>query len=322
VLNKILEVTEEQWLSVNKNNREKVEEFLKQSTQLSPYTLGQYRSALQIYFWWVHENLQDKNFWELKSRDYLFYQNYLVERGLSSSAIRFKRSSVSTFNNYIELYYQDEYKGFRNYVNKGIALPPKNFVYDKEPLSLDEYNNLCKNLEKKELWQQLAYLRISFSTGARRNEIKQLLKEIVNYDPKIVGESKIYSTNKVRCKGRGIVGKVRVLQFDQDAMDAIKKWLSIRGEDDCPYLFIAKQKGKVNQISSEGINRWCSSVFEKIVGRRIHPHLLRETRATTMVVEQGKDIKIAQKLLGHINSSTTEIYVIRNDENDSDEAFT
>jgi len=49
--------------------------------------------------------------------------------------------------------------------------------------------------------------------------------------------------------------------------------------------------------------------------------LLRESRATSLVVEQGMDISIAQKLLGHASSTTTQIYVIRNDENDADDAF-
>jgi len=61
--------------------------------------------------------------------------------------------------------------------------------------------------------------------------------------------------------------------------------------------------------------------LKKIVGRRFHPHLIRESRATTLVVEQGRDIKSAQKLLDHKSSTTTEIYVIRKDEDNADEAF-
>ena len=126
----------------------------------------------------------------------------------------------------------------------------------------------------------------------------------------------------IRCKGRGKIGKQRKLQFDQIAMDAIKKWLSVRGDDDCPYVFVGKKKDKYHQISESTFNLWSERYFAPIVGRRFHPHLIRETRATTMVVEQGKDINSAKKLLGHESSETTQIYVIRNDENDSDDAFT
>jgi site-specific recombinase XerD len=104
-------------------------------------------------------------------------------------------------------------------------------------------------------------------------------------------------------------------------MSSIKKWLEIRGEDDCPYLFTTKRNNKVNQVSENTFNYWCNTLFAEIVGRRVHPHLLRESRATSIVVENNMDIKVAQKLLGHESSDTTEIYVIRNDENASDEAF-
>ena len=70
-------------------------------------------------------------------------------------------------------------------------------------------------------------------------------------------------------------------------------------------------------------NYWCERVFAKIVGRRVHPHLFRESRATNIVVYEKKSAEVAQKLLGHNDVSTTKNhYIIRTDELDeSDEAF-
>jgi site-specific recombinase XerD len=323
--NRIDEITDEQWNSVNKENRKIVDEFLRESIQLSPQTLKQYKSALKIYFHWIKNNADDKVFHQIKARDFMLYQNYLIRNGLSSSAVKFKRSAVSSLNNYIILYYGDDYPHFRQYITKAIATPPPLFVHDKEPLTLEEYESLCAELERQEMYQQLAYIRVSFATGARRAEIRQLLKEITSYEPKIVtsekGEVKTYFTHPIRCKGRGPQGKVRKLQFDEKAMNAIKKWLEIRGEDDCPYVFVTKRNGLWKQAGETLFNSWSDTYFSKIVGRRFHPHLLRESRATTLVVEQGKDIKSAQKLLDHKSSTTTEIYVIRKDEEDADDAF-
>jgi site-specific recombinase XerC len=315
-------VSDEEWQAVNEKNRKIVEEFLEQSTTLSIETLKQYTSALKIFYYWIAKENNNKLFTEIKPRDYLLYQNFLVKQGLSSSAIRLKRSAVSSLNGYIEVYYGDELPLFRNFVNKKIPTPEQSFVNEKKPLSLDEYKHLCEELEKKEKWQELAYLKCSFSSGARRAEIRQFLKNIILETPKIIGETKIYSTGDIRCKGKGKTGKVRRLQIDEDAVFAIKKWLQIRGDDNCEFLFVSKTGNKVRQISMERFNVWCSGLFEKIVGRRVHPHLFRESRATSMIVEQGKDIKTAQKLLGHLSSTTTEIYVIREDKDDSDEAFT
>ena len=39
-------------------------------------------------------------------------------------------------------------------------------------------------------------------------------------------------------------------------MDALNKWLEVRGEDDCPYMFVIKQKndGSVRQVAEETYN--------------------------------------------------------------------
>ena len=320
-LEKIPDVSDSEWDEVNKDNRKFVEEFLTQMVQLSPQTLKQYTSGLKIFFRYVKENLNNKLFTEIKPRDFLMYQNWLIGLGQSSAAIRLKRSSISSFNQYVESFYLDEFPGFRSFVTKKVPAPLQVLVNKKEPLTLEEYEHLCNELEKRELWQPLAYLRFSFSSGARRGEVRQLLKEVVNYEPKESSQSVSYLTHELRCKGRGKTGKIRRLQFDPIAMDAIKKWLSVRGEDDCPFVFASKEKGIYRQVAPETLNGWCKNYFESIVGRRVHPHLFRETRATSMVVEQGKDIKTAQKLLGHNSSATTETYVIRQDEDASDDAF-
>jgi integrase len=334
VATKLPEVTPSMWETVNPKNRKMVEEYIAESTHLSPYSRDQYTSALHQYFWWIKENANDKNFWEIRSKDYLFFQNFLVRRELSSSAIKLKRSVISSFNTYIETYYLEEFPSFRSYITKRIPAPAPNKVFEKVPLTPEEYENLCQELEKRELYEMLAYLKFSYSSGCRRNEVRQLKKEVITYEPKIkeiavknengIVETKIstsYLTHDIRCKGRGVKGKVRKLQFDSDAMDAIKKWLEIRGEDDNPYVFVSKHKGEVKQVSENTPNIWAET-FSEIVGRRVHPHLLRSSRATNLSLVEGKNISIIQKLLGHESSQTTQGYIVDENEDASDEAFT
>ena len=104
-------------------------------------------------------------------------------------------------------------------------------------------------------------------------------------------------------------------------MDAIKKWLEVRGEDDCPYVFVTRYGGKLKQVGESTLNNWCSKDFASIIGRRFHPHILREGKATTSVVEDGKSIESVQNLLGHNSSETTKIYIIRDEDEDTDELF-
>ena len=330
------EITDEEWLTVNKYNREMVQDYLDNQSDLSAKTRPAYKSGLRIFFKYVKDYLGDKDFTKIKKKEFQKYLNWLTNRGMSDSAIKFKKSCVSAFCNYVMMMYEEELPTFRNFTT-GLKVVQTGYVHEKLPLTPDEYVALCQELEKCEEWQKLAYLVFSYSTGCRRAEARQLLKEVVDYPAKekkikIIDEdgkeveatSKQYQTHNIRCTGHSIVGKVRKLKFGEDAMHWIKKWLEVRGDDDCPYVFVIKQKnGETRQVGEGTFNDWCSGLFTKIVGRRVHPHLFRESRATNLVVYEHKSAEVAQKLLGHEDVSTTKNhYIIQDDSNDeSDEAF-
>ena len=102
---------------VNPINQELVEDFLSQN-HLSGQTLKQYKSALYIFCTWVHDNCKNKSIPELRPRDARKYQDWLIAKGLSPSAIKFKRSAVSSLCGFIEVYYDKEYDNFRNIYTK------------------------------------------------------------------------------------------------------------------------------------------------------------------------------------------------------------
>lgn len=329
------EITEEEWLEVNEFNRNMVNDYLNNQTHLSPQSLISYKSALRIFFIWVKNNLGNKSCIDIRKKEFLRYMNWLANRGFSEAGIKFKKSSVSAFNKFIENFYDEDYPMFRNYVTAEMQVPKTGKVFEKNPLTPEEIDHLCSVLEEREEWQKLAYVKFTYSTGCRRAETIQLLKEVVNYEPKrktvtIIdedgkeqeAESVSYKTHDIRCKGRSSAGKIRKLQFGQDVMDALKKWLEVRGDDDCPYVFVVKQKnGETRQLSANVLNDWCIGEFSGIVGKRTTPHNFRRSRATNLVCYDHRALETAQKLLGHESSETTQIYVIREDSDDADEAF-
>lgn len=325
---KIEEVTDEFWANdVNEYNKELIEDFLSQE-HLSKQTLKQYESGLRIFAKWVHDFSRNKNIVELKPRDALKYQNWLISKGLSPSAIKFKRSAVSSLCGFIEVYYNDEHPLFRNIFTKAIPNVAKSAVKEKLPLTIKEIEKLVRELKKREDWQKLAYLQFTYITGCRREESRQLLAEVTTYEllkDKDGKDKRFYSTHNIRAKGRGREGKVRKFAFDEKAMEAIKKWVEYRKEqlkdDDCPYVFVSKGKEGYKQVSANTFNLWCDEFSKILGGRPVHPHLLRSSRATNAVIEEGKDIKAVQKLLGHESSQTTEIYVVRDDSDDLDDLF-
>jgi integrase len=324
-MERLQEVTEMEWKEVNDFNKQITQEFLEQQ-HLSPQTLTQYASAIKIFFRWIKENCGNKPIYELKPRDALRYQNFLISRGLSSSAVKFKRSAVSSLCGYIELYYADEYPLFRNIYNKKIPNPAIARVHKKEPLTEDEFNNLLEVLKSRNEWQMVAYLLFTYITGCRRGESAQLRRDVINYtkviDPKTKEEKNYYLTHDVRCKGRGTVGKVRKFPFDDTAMEVLRKWSEVRGEDDCEFMFVKKERnGNTSKLSPSAFNYWCQEIFSEIVGRRVHPHLLRSSRATNLALSENKSIDAIQSLLGHNSPDTTKIYIVKENEDEIDELF-
>ena len=322
----------------NEFNRNIRDEFLENSTELSPKTLKAYYSNLQIWFNWVRLHCDNKRQIDIKSKEYLKFQNWLVNKNHSSSDVSNKRSAISSLNNYLMVYYEEEYPTFRNFINKAVKKPEKSYVNEKDPPTKAEMIMIIEKLENssiKDKWQKIAYLKFTWETGCRREESRQLLKDTIYAKPitktvKVKNEDgveeekpvKYYLTAKIRCKGKGKTGNIRRLKFSDYAMDALKKWVEERGEDDYEFMFVSKSKDGVKQVGESTFNQWGSNCFTKLLGRRFHPHILREARATTIVVEDGKNIEAAQRLLGHSSSETTKIYVCKeDDEEESDELF-
>lgn len=339
-MKKIPPITEEEWLLCNEFNRNLRDEFIENSTELSPKSLDSYRSNLAIWFNWVRQHCDNKRQVDIKPRDYLRFQNWLVNLDHSPADISNKRSAISSLNNYIIVYYEDDFPTFRNFISKAIKKPEPRLVNEKKPPTIAEMQMLCEAIENsdvKDKYMKIAWLKFSWETGCRRAESIQLLKSIVNQEPitrmvkvkdengnLVEREAVYYMTHTIRCKGRGKTGKLRKFKFSDYSMDAIKKWLEVRGEDDCEYVFVTKTASGVKQLAPETLNQWCANTFSKILGRRFHPHLIRAARATSIVVEEGKSVEAAQKLLGHASSEVTKShYIVRDtDDDEADELFT
>ena len=56
------EITDEEWLEVNEFNREMVQDYLDNQSDLSLQTKPAYKSGLRIFFFWVKNHLKNKDF--------------------------------------------------------------------------------------------------------------------------------------------------------------------------------------------------------------------------------------------------------------------
>ncbi|MEE9347771.1 MAG: tyrosine-type recombinase/integrase, partial [Robiginitomaculum sp.] len=116
-------------------------------------------------------------------------------------------------------------------------------------------------------------------------------------------------------KGKG--GRERIVPLTDAAVRAIASWLAIRkstlpaGVESrsraAPYLF--PSRGKSGHITRE---RFAQSLKQLAIDAglppsQVSPHVLRHAFATHLLA-RGADLRSVQKLLGHADISTTQIY--------------
>ena len=315
------QITDEMWDMVRQEHRDLVEEYLDISTHLSKRTKIQYESGLRHFFWWVHEVLNDKHLAKISKRDFMRYMSYMSNRGLSSSAMGFKKSAVSAFNIHIEnIIAEDDvenYGTFRNFT-KGLQPIPKNSVYSKEAITYDEYKMLIDVLLDDENYLGVAWVATAFNTGARRSEIIQFKTDILDFE---VSEGSNYvMTSTLMGKGRG-GGKPIEYMVNLEALKYLQLWVDKRGYEH-EYIFTTNYAGKVDVVSDSWANHFCTNVLSDIMGRRINPHIFKASAITNLLNQDVPMAMVSKYVAQHNDIATTQnFYDLRDFDEEKEQIF-
>lgn len=325
---KLPPVTEDMWKEVHPLYRELTEEYLG-SVDLSPQTKKQYVSALKQFGWFTKDSLNNKPLNKIKKRDAMRYINYLREdRKMSSSGINLKKSAVSAFNQWVENYVSDDYEDdngemilehFRNFMQ---GLPPvvKNQVYEKKKITKEEYDQMMSALKSDENYLGMAWLAVAFNVGARRSEIIQFKTSLLSEEWEGTGSGKYLLSHSVRGKGRGEDGKPIKYMFNQEAIEYIKLWLEKRPYES-EFIFTLGNKKAHRQMGSNWADYFCEHTLSHILGRRVNPHIFKAS-CITYLLEQGRDMKLVSQFIAHHESvETTQIYDLRDFEEERGNIF-
>lgn len=317
---KLPEVTDEMWKQVNEDYQLLVEEYLSVQNH-SKETKKQYSSGLRQFGWFISRSMNNKPLYKITKRDFLRYISYLRDdRKLSSSALSFKKACVSSLCNYIENVVADEEKNYRQFRNftRGLPSIPRNRVYEKVKVTKEEYKEMMKVLENDENWLGMAWLATAFRVGARRSEILQFKSEILEYEiPE--GQTYVLSHN-VRGKGKSTDGKILQYMIPLDVLPYWKKWIDNRGYES-DYIFTGKHKGEIKPLSPSWADHFCSEVLSNILGRRVNVHIFKNS-CITALLEDGIEISLVSKYVAHHEDiSTTQIYDLRDFEEEKNQIF-
>lgn len=171
-----------------------------------------------------------------------------------------------------------------------------------EFLEVEEVKRMLEEAEKspgQNGARDHAIILTLFSSGLRVAELANLKKDQVDW-----------ADGRITLRGKG--GKIRITFLSQEALNALKHYLSFR-DDEVPYVFIGnpffKKMGvEPKPIVPRTIQRIVRDTAKKAgIPKEVTPHTLRHSMATDLL-KNGADIRSVQELLGHSSIRTTQLY--------------
>lgn len=181
--------------------------------------------------------------------------------------------------------------------------PPIITAAKKEPETLiNSEEQILLQEAKKISARDFMIISLALSTGLRNGELTGLTIECIRTFETI--------TSVLMLPGSIAKGGVpRDIPLNADIrlhLETFLSWKDRNSEDlsGTDPLFVSKFTHK--KLSPRDIQRIVSNISMKSIGRSIHPHVLRHTFATRLL--SVSNIRIVQKVLGHKNIQTTQIY--------------
>lgn len=177
---------------------------------------------------------------------------------------------------------------FRHILQKPINMPrPKR--NKKLPLILTQ-DELKQMIQKTGNIKHRLILKTLYGCGLRVSEVIAIKKEDVLFDEGIM---------HIRlAKGK----KDRFVRLPESLKNELKSYCVINQDE---LLFPSQRGGKLTTATIQAIVEQAAKRAN--ITKEVYPHLLRHSFATHLL-EQGTDLRIIQKLLGHSDIKTTQIY--------------
>ncbi|MDI6865430.1 MULTISPECIES: site-specific tyrosine recombinase XerD [Thermodesulfovibrio] len=262
--------------------------YLLTEKALSINTVKSYENDLKNFLKWLTE--QNILVLNCKKDDIVQYLLNLKEKTYSSTSIARILSSLKQFFRFMifdSIINHDPTEGLKS---------PKLWLRLPKALEIDEVKRLLSvMLESKYYLRDIAMLELMYASGLRVSELVRLKLSDINFE-----------AGFIRVKGKG--DKERVVPIAQRSIDKIKNYLvKLR-----PVLLKKKASEYVflnNRGQPMTRQRFWQNIkaIGRIAGVNVTPHMIRHSFATHLL-EGGADLRSLQKMLGHSDISTTQIY--------------
>lgn len=261
----------------------------------SSNTIAAYKNDLSQFTKFLHRQHDSVDKWEDVSGNIVDeYVEWMKEQPYASSSVARKVAAVKSFFNYL--------RKQRIILDNPTADVDSPKVKKRLPktLSAEEVEKLLEAPKQKNTPKNLrdtALLNMLYSTGMRVTEVVSLKMEDVDLENEIL-----------HCPGKD--DEMRELPFDDETKEALENYL----EEGRPYLVKDKEEEALflnhrgQQLTRQGLWLIIKAYAKQAnLNTSVTPHTLRHSFAAHKL-EGGSDLQEVQKLLGHANISTTQIY--------------
>lgn len=244
----------------------------------SENTIEYYRRNLQMFLLRM-----DKRLYEVETFDLRLYLSlYKESRKVSNRTLDNIRKCLSAFFGWLHA---------EEFIPRNPCRALKNIKYDKvirKPFTTEELEKIKNSCQTS---RELALVGFLQSTGCRVSEAVGV--NIADID---------FKTRELIVYGKG--GKERTVYLTDVA--AMYLWDYISGRtDDSPALFVGKGNKRIQKNAIEAIIR---EIGQRAGVTNTHPHRFRRTLATSMI-DRGASLLDVQRILGHEDIRTTQVYV-------------
>lgn len=302
--------TPEKLAKVNPNNMQLKADFLDylKSVQRSPLTIRGYDNDLDIFFCWVLENADNKDFTKITKRELVRFQNWLCGDNENGSArVRRIKSAISSLSNYIEaiLDTDEEFKDFRSIVRK-IENPALQPVREKTVLTDEQVELLLNTLTEKEQYEKACLVALEMFSGRRKAELPRF--KVSDFDDgHIVCDGALYKSSPIKTKGRALGKYIPCYTLVKDFKPYLDRWMKYREENGIESEWLLPDPNKPSeQLSISTLNSWSES-FSAILGVPFYHHCARH-RYCTYLVRAGIPEGVIAEIVGWESTELVKTY--------------
>jgi len=272
--------------------------FLSVEKGLSDNTTRSYHTDLTAFGAFLQS--RDKTFSTCTRPDIIDFLDTLKDREYSTSSICRVISSIKGLCKYLlieKVISEDPTENLQS---------PKKWERLPKALSIDQMKEILstsstprgqgkKSIHGALFFRNSTMMELLYSSGLRVSELVRLKLADISLEGGFV-----------RIVGKG--SKERVVPVNRRTLERVKKYLQV-----CRPLLLKKRTSEYLFVTGRGApmtrQRFWQTIkaHGKLLGIELSPHMVRHSFATHLL-EGGADLRSLQKMLGHSDISTTQIY--------------